>query len=401
MIRHLHRLRTTRTRTGFTLPEVLVVTVLFLIIMGILAECFRLMSDGLRNAKAQGDMMDQQKMVMTILRNDLSKPFFLEDDTKPNQGQRLRDLRYDQFVAPAGQPITGCIPPRGGYFRAYSPRIDNVINIDEGADANGIASSRSVNHFLMFTVLLPGGAPQNTFTADVPYPNGRLISQQAEVAYFWVQRGQTSTGVRYGDLIRRVRIAARADDAQAYQLALTTAVTPVAPTNQPPDPTPGDVVAVNGNNPPGIRTLIDLTDPANRLANPTLPLPTLPTPPLPTIAAGPRIGEDILLSNVTSFEIKFAGIPSPSMATQGIIWPTPFATNSDFPFDNLPFDGQFDTFHRFTPAGAEWYRPTNLATTPPSTAPLKPIRILAIMVRLRTWDQKSKNSRQTTLIVDL
>jgi hypothetical protein len=140
-----------------------------------------------------------------------------------------------------------------------------------------------------------------------------------------------------------------------------------------------EVAAVTNATPPKIFTLNDLTNPTNRFF-----VPTSPTNSRPMISFN-RIGEDILISNVISFEVKFTGTGTTGTA----VWPTPLASgNLDWPYDNLPssngFNGTFDT---------------NNASF--SGAPSAKVRITGVQIRLRAHDPKSHTTRQTTLIVDL
>ncbi len=325
-------------------------------------------------------------MAITALKRDLSADHFLDEDTKPNNGRKLSDQRTDrlfEYVDASRTPpqrIAGYKPPKSGYFFAYSPRgYDNVFNFDEGNDSDGFRSSRSGNHILQFTVIMPGGAPENTITADVPYrSSNQIIGRAAEVAYFLVPDGTTPNGVRKYHLVRRQRLCAlNGDDAPAYSSMFSPGppagiAAGAAPTDPP------EVMAMRSTT--QVFNLNDLTFAGNRVIR--------------SVITQHRIGEDILLSNVTSFEVKFTG------SSGTVAWPTPFLSgNSDYPYDNLPFDGAYDTFNQ----GPNWDLASNMAgsSVGPTTAPLKRIRITGVQIRLRTWDPQTKSTRQTTLVVDL
>jgi hypothetical protein len=102
-----------------------------------------------------------------------------------------------------------------------------------------------------------------------------------------------------------------------------------------------------------------------------------------------RMGDDRLMSNVLSFEVKFTGTSS------AIAWPAPFPGNSDYPYDNLPYDGKFDTHSQ----RVAWQ--SDVATAANQTGRIKQIRITGVMIRIRALDVRTKTPRQTTVIVDL
>lgn len=406
-------------RRAFTIVELLVVTAVALILMSILATAHSIGLDALRNAKAQGDLVDQQRMALSVLRRDLMYNHFLEEDGKPNLGRRLSDQRTDQARAvdlnPAPAPgarnwrITGYKPPKSGYFKASSipaplKLTDNPAawagndfatwNWYESEDSDGFASSRSGSHFLQFTIIVPGGAPENTLTADVPFGGGATITgRAAEVAYFLKPNGATPTGVAKYSLIRRQRLTALNDDDRPAYRALVNNGTVTVATDPP------EVMAAvkTADGPPlafEVFHLNDLTLAANRLATNQVGLVPI------TVS---RIGEDVLLSNVTSFEIKFTGpraigVTWPTDATS-TEWPRPFSVNTDYPYDNLPYGGEFDTFNS---TQGDWTDAKHLAGSPVAASPeLKPIRITGVMIRLRGWDSRTRSSRQTTIAVDL
>jgi hypothetical protein len=157
-----------------------------------------------------------------------------------------------------------------------------------------------------------------------------------------------------------------------------------------------------------MRTMRELTVPYQ----PTTPFRMPPDTPLPPTSL--RFGEDVLISNVTSFEVKFTGPratgvywPSDPASTE---WPRSFAAgNTDWPYDNLPFNGEFDTFCGDRTLVPNWDNATNVAGPPTTTNPagnpngvMKPgIRITAIIVRIRAWDSRTQQTRQTTMVQDL
>lgn len=400
------RTRTERTasrdRRAFTLPELLVVVTVTLVLMSILVSASGIITATISNAKAQGDFVAQERATLAILRRDLQYSHFLDEDAKPNHGRRLSD-QHTQNMTVSGSTIAGYKPPKYGYFWASSrPAVSTQLsdwvpgnsatwNFKEGDDAEGFNSSRSANHFLQFTIILPGGEPVSTLTADVPYGNPSNSSAYpitgtcAEVAYFLSPNGTTPAGVPKYKLIRRQRLAARnEDDRPAYEQLLNSSnvaaddppeVMAAAPRMPLTNPAQFDMFDLNR-----------LTLLGNRVSRQSL--------------SAHRTGEDILNHNVTSFEIKFTGPKATGVAWQteaGTEWPRSFSSiNTDYPYDNLPFDGDYDTTDVNAVSST-----TNLATASNQTGRLKPIRITGAMIRLRCWNPSIKTTRQSTLTVDL
>ena len=373
---------TAPARAGFTLIELMVVMLVTVILMSIIVAATSIGGQIVGESRSKGRIMDQQRVAMTALVNDLKRPHFLEDG-KPNGRQYLSDHRTDRLYKDASGKLAGYTPPRGGYFAASSTPVDGASNFDEGVDGDGFGSSRSGNHSVQFTIIVPGGAPQDTLTADVPYLNNPATTaypitfHAAEVAYFLVADGQTPNGIKLFKLIRRQRCAAMNQyDASAYSNLLAAPPTAAGPpTAAVPTADSSQVIAVNSGT--TVLSLSDLTVPANRV--PQAAITSL------------RIGDDVLLTNVVSFELKYIGV-----STVG--WPRSFGpTNTDYPYDTLPYDGKYDTFHQMP----GWDAGTNLATTAVPSAPLKPIRITGVRIRLRCWDPRTKGARQTTQEVGL
>ncbi len=414
-------------RRAFTLIELMVVTVIVLILMSILVAASSIATGTVRDAKAQGDFVAQERMALAVLRRDLQYDHFLEEDGKPNLGRKVSDqntqnLKWYSYSDTSTTPATtryatrGYKPPRSGYFAAsslpatqtnilaYDSTKSTTWNFAEGSDNDGFASSRSGNHYLQFTIIVPGGAPQDILTADVPLGSlGNPIAGRAgEVAYFLVPNGMTSQGgaAKY-KLIRRQRLAAMTDDDRpAYRNVLNSTGALAA------DPPEVMAAYVTVAGPPAkfeMLHLNDLTLAANRLGTPRAPRAAI---------TQYRIGEDVLLTNVTSFEVKFTGPRAspvtwpadPSLPTS-TEWPRPYSVNNvvlntDYPYDNLPYDGGFDTFNS---TQGDWTDAKYLAGSPTAQAnpPLKPLRITGVSIRLRCWNGNTKGSRQTTLRVDL
>jgi hypothetical protein len=337
-------------------------------------------------ANAQATLTGQERMVTTIMTRDLEADKFPDDDRfAPNRRRRLSDQ------------MAGFAAPRGGYFWARSLPPDRTagpttLNFEEATDTYGFNSSRSANHFIQFTAILPD-TPGNRFVAEVPATSGTThAGSAAEISYYLVRNGQTSTGVALYDLMRVQRIVAISPyDAKDY---LRNAVAPAYAQT----PTRDLVEEVMVCSPGVMHTLADLAA-ATGAGAPRFTPGTARS--LTTTPPSRRLGEDRLMSNVLSFEVKFTGptvgfnptpVAWPADPTSPNMWPRPFSPgtppstyqgNSDWPYDNLPFDGQYDTSAPFG------------TTTGAGTR--QPIRITGAQIRIRALF--GTTARQTTIVV--
>jgi type II secretory pathway pseudopilin PulG len=436
-----------RTRPGFTIVELLVAAAVCVIIMAILATCFQSGIDTLRQLKSQGDLTDQLRAAEIVIRRDLQAKRFLTEDSKPNLGVRVSDQRIDSLTI-NGAVVTGWTPPRGGFLRIKSSDpITGLGSFYEGTDQDGLDVTRATDHYITFTSILPGGTDQNVYSALANTPSGQVFctSPAAEIALF-LDTGNPPSGyagtVPLYNLVRRQRLAALYDsDAFNYPNSDAGVIS---------------VSAVTGR----VNTLADLTNPNNRLTGPLGGVATCT--PQPTgldgylaPLGGNRLGDDVLLSNVISFEVKVnwesakygipaLGLPHPS-ATPLPPWIDPRAFpgtpapnndndndgvaglanspqldgNTDYPFDTLPgrtpgvpagtnnMTGGFNNllnsapngryvFDSWTTAFANW----NSAVVHNDAIPMR-ARVKSVQIRIRVFDPKLKNARQLTIVQDL
>jgi hypothetical protein len=338
-------IRSRVTRPGITLVEMMVAMALALGIMLILTESFKMALDFVRGANATGSLIVQLNGAGLVLGQDLKADHFLGEDGKPGRGVRLSDQRLDWYNV-AGTP--GWSPPAGGYFR-----VVGAGNPVEVTDANGFnVNAPATLHTLQFTSVLPGGTDQNLYTAVV---NGlTYTSRAAEVAYFLVPAGFTggAGSQQLYNLYRRCRLVAMtADDVPSLTGALA-------------DPTASDVISVNTSGTVNTLAMLASSTPANRV------------PFTPLSAANGRFGEDIVLTNVLSFEVLADWTPNPSVGGSNQ-YPLAYASgNTDAPYDFLSRNnasGMFDTY------------------TPPQY-----IRIKSLQVMIRVFDPRMKYTRQNT-----
>src|SRR5262249_33850014 len=372
-------------RPGFTLVELMVMAAVCVLIMAILASVFQTGIDAMRQVRSSGDMMDQLRSAGEVLKKDLQTDHFLPDQQpgNPSERTRLSDYRFD----------LGAPPPRGGFFRIISP-----ASINEGIDADGLVSYRATNHQVHFTSVLPDGKDENKYSATLtppspPAPAGTknvYTSRAAEIAYFLVpDPGRFTNGPGSQQLyllIRRQRLV-------AYTSADLSALRP-APTDQPPPA--GDVMSPNA---PPVNPRGDLTIPSNRLTLPTLLNTTAPTN---------RVGDDVLLSNVLSFEVKVLWIPM-----TGGVTPRPFGSPGAVPpntLDNpsvypVSTDAPYDTLAGLPATPVAYTNRFDTGSGAPAAngglgAPPQ-IRVKALQIRLRIFHAKLKNARQSTFVVEM
>ncbi|MCU0706359.1 MAG: prepilin-type N-terminal cleavage/methylation domain-containing protein [Fimbriiglobus sp.] len=419
-------------RHGFTLVELMVATALVVLILTILAVAFGAATDSLSRLRSMGNMATALRTTQDKLRADLESPHFLSPDSPVPV--RLSDLRYDRLGTPQGVNVT---PPAGGYFRIEQGTGVNNGSIYEGADADTLKSTRATNHALEFTVQRLGRTPDELFTVTSPLLTGNSVSDAAGPGQFstnWARvrwhLGTTATGSMNGvptfTLYRCVRLLV------PDTLAATTLTDPALAEQFSTFPVPNAAVPPNAG-PFNLHTVQSITSPLIRAASPIRPYSPAATP--------THYGDDIVLSNVLSFEVKptwdaplplqaFGVGPHEPRSTSGVAArqlpaltignpiPDGFGTvpNTDAPFDDLPsipatenpaLAGQrvFDTWAPLsTPASPPPPAPpTNPATfwnQPGSndSIPLR-IRVTALQVKIRVGDPKTNLVRQISFIV--
>ncbi len=350
MLRSTTGSRHHKARSGFTLVELLVMAAVCVLIMAILASVFQTGIDAIRHVRAQGDMMDQLRSAGEVVKRDLTAEHFLPDPVAGRAGDRtkLSDYRFD----------LGDSAPRGGYFFISSSNAGPATvgapgYFSEGTDSDGLTSSKATSHVLQFTSIMSGNVDANHFTASVP--GGTATSPAAEIAYYLVPDPGQSTGGDAGYppqptflLIRRQRLLAMNDSENTRLQPLATS-----------DPYRADVFNMNGAN---VSKLSDV------VTNNRLNVPTNTFVGRPRTNTNSRSGDDILLSNVLSFEVK-------------AITNTPLTNNggdTDFPYLTLP-SSTFDT----------------------GSTPAPNVRIRSLQIRIRVYDTKMQMARQSTFIVDM
>jgi hypothetical protein len=435
-----------RRRQAFTLVELLVAMALIIFIMAILTEAFSAGLTTFRQLKAIGDMQERMRSVVILLRGDLQADHFA--DSNRNNAAKLSqiDLRPTNSV---GVVNSYAGPPSAGYFRIWQqwhglqagqtlpdPRTWNST-LEGNSAGEGLAggqgvlpSTRATHQWLAFTCKVPAYTqdqtprPEDIHSAQVPaglgldnqgptpyQVPGVMNSQWYEVAYFLNATGQSAGQTPLFALYRRER--------------------PIFPGNTPPGPLPGVnwanfpnvSIAPNPqpagstavNNPGGSTTSV--TDPRRRFGmdGSTAGLPF--NFPNGWILSGNYFGDDLLLSDVISFDIKvmlqgapppptgfgdnpaFVDLPPASVNTAtGALGSS--SQNATFASLNPPavvFDtwSAYDVYSTSNPKTGGWNTPGTAYSLP------LPVRILAIQVTLRVWDNRTQQARQTAIIQDL
>lgn len=386
MTRFRHR---RHARRGFTLVELMVATALVVLILTILAVAFGAATESLSRLRSMGNMATDLRGAQDKLRADLEAEHF---DSGDSPGVlRLADLKYNLLPG-----STAVRPPLGGFFR-----IENGLgSIYEGSDTDGLSSTRATTHVLDFTAKRLGTSPDDLYvvpattvtlrnlnSTDTPLTNDQFVSKWARVRWF-LANGQNVGGVTVFTLYRGVRV--------------------IAPGNVGPlTAQEREQIAETGGT---SRTLAELTNPVNR-------------PPFTEYtAASTYRGDDIVLSNVTSFEVlpvweAGAGVRGPrtnwpvlnappyvtpipdGIPGVGATPALPSSQNGDAPSDDLPLVTDNTTllnqrvFDTWSGAVAGWNTPGGA-----TSLPLR-IRVTALQVKIRVFDPKTLLTRQVSFIV--
>jgi prepilin-type N-terminal cleavage/methylation domain-containing protein len=437
-----------RRRQGFTLVELLVAMALVIFIMAILTEAFSAGLTTFRQLKAIGDMQERMRSVAIVLRNDLRADHFADTNRTPN-ATRLSDIDLR----------AGGVPPSAGYFRIVQqwnsgtdPRTYNSTL--EGTEAVGglnMPSTTATNQWLAFTCKVPpsassDGTPRPETFHSTPVPAGLgldnpsppssfasyytlnvMNSQWYEVAYFLKATGQSAGSTPLFALYRRERViyplvpppaATNALTAAAFAAYPGVSVSPYASAGVSPVNTPGTTATP----PAGATTSI--SEPRRRLGMDGTTLAGVPA----TLAGvvGPsnwdladqpgtpsnQFGDDLLMSDVISFDIKvvlqgsplgtdypaFVDLPPQSITTgAGGTTTAVSSNNSTFAASSAVV---FDTWSSYDSAAygsaaSGWNTTGQVASLPLA------VRILAVQVTLRVWDSRTQQARQLAIIQDM
>ncbi len=358
-----HRLR----RPAFTLVELLVACGLVVLILTILAVAFGAATESLGRLKGTGDMASSLRVATDRLKADLNAPHFDAGETTP-AGLRLSDLKFH----------LGDAPPTRGYFRIQQ----GAASLFEGADSDGFASTRATNHAIEFTTKRESRTADDLFSVATVTPGLNLSSASDTANGFsskWARvrwqlgNPQTKNGVQTFTLFRSMR-----------------AVVPQAgiPLN------PADLALVSARADGTTANLNDLSIPPEVFViDPTARIPLAPA-----AAGSATFGDDIVLTDVLSFEVKatWEGGTLPRVNL-------PFAGNPlnlDYPYDDLPLVANpasplngLRMFDTWSTQVAGWDTPGTANALP------NRIRITGVLIKIRVFDPKHNLARQVTFQV--
>jgi len=348
---------TSRRRTGVTLPELMVAAAMSMVIMLIIAFAFREGVKSFRTLRAVGQMQDRMRSAQNVLKRDLAAEHFGGLFQQGLSGPYVRDQRLD---------LVGWKPPEEGYFEVKQGSPSQV----EAFDSDGIPSYVATNHSLRFTVKLTGKRQQDWFYAagatggDLDFSiSSAAATRWAEIAYFLVDSGETT-----------------ADGAtKLYSLRRQEKALNVS----------------------GSQTSATVAQVVNRHGGANF------------VYASNTTGDDILLTDVLSFEVKVAWTPS-IVSAMGNVSPTlPLPPgNLDWPVSNLPPDlllpqtlgNRFDTGSLLDVQTAnpnyDWNNPASFNATV-TGAPRFRVRMSTVQIRLRVWDKSTQTTRQMTIVQDV
>jgi prepilin-type N-terminal cleavage/methylation domain-containing protein len=429
-----------RRRAGFTLVEMMVATALVLVIMLIISQAFASAAKTFSTMRSAGYMQERLRSGTGILRKDLGSDHFGPPFDSGRGGPNLSSQRLDQV---------GWQPPRAGYFELVQLQdlFTGTTSVREptlapGIDGEGLTSTRATRHSMRFTVRLPEGPAtelfaarfSNYFTSD-PRANAFINPQQilytrwAEVVYFLSattdpsgagQPAAGGSGLPLWTLRRRIRLLPP-ENVDLGPMTVAQANPILADCAKYPD----DVIQPY---------LVPTPDPAAVIVR-------FPGPEALNNRETPRIlsavhptGDDLVITDVLSMEIKAAWFnnptfeamrqgsspPSSPMYQPGQLYPTMMAANGplfvaggnmDEPFADLRpavLDGtnasRFDTGTRTDLI--DWDSPNQsdagfgFLGTPGNPIPTR-INIRALQIKLRVWDSRAEQTRQSTMIVEM
>jgi type II secretory pathway pseudopilin PulG len=455
-------------RSGFTLIELMVSAALTMIIMIIITQAFSIALETFRQLKATAVLQEQMRGAALVLRRDLAAEHFGPGrlgtfNRDGAHGPYLRDQRLDRWEWQ---------PPEEGFFAIYSAgpgaftyaflgttQPPPAPPLAEGIDPRAVPSYRAIDHALHFTVRLDGssrsqlfstrynhvpptGTPTVTLSTDLSPLNfqtaGQFVSQWAEIAYFLtpnnqpaVEQTNTTPQLRLFTLRRRQRLLIPLSLQDQWNASNGRALTTparggISAANADPNVGNPEISHVISGGQVFYNTSADVVFPSRRLNSGLLG--HLGTP---TALAGNAAGDDLLLSNVISFEVKptwedseqmherirqrtppwpatSTFSPSPDIPALGGTPP-----NFDWPFSYLPPQTMnttrpfvFDTWGKrqdpVTTQNLSGWNPLNDPTTGQNAnyVPLR-VNIKALQIRIRVWDPKTEQTRQISFTQDV
>jgi prepilin-type N-terminal cleavage/methylation domain-containing protein len=416
-------------RKGFSLVELLIAMAIIIFMLTIMSQAFVIATTCMQGLKGVGELLDKGRPVLAVLQKDLSAYHF----------DGMRRLSDEDFW------VNG--PPSQGYFHIYQggfSTVEGVTNDGVGYEISGNGS----DHRLAFTSRLSGKNPDDFYIASLSSALGIvsnfsinfntskilkdsenskrydffpevLHSMWAEIAYFVkLNPSKTANGTQLMDLYRQQKLILPSN-AEINALNIPYAANSIYETFS---------CRSDGATPPAFyfNSASDLTSPANRMVTNT------------TFSNANLLNSDLLLTDVISFDVrilpdsslndfqllsnvlktKTSYLPSPSFLPNP---PNPLTSNDGYNFmsSNGNYPIYFDTW-TLNRQGAIKYDLGDFSTGvwQPSAwgstripfwyyqwspglnnyYPVKGLRINAIQVSIRVWDEKSQKAREFKLI---
>lgn len=425
-------IKSTQIRTrikAFTLVELMVSMAIIIFMLSIMSQAFVIATTCMSGLKGVGELLDKGRPVLAVLQKDLSAYHF-------DGYRRLSDENFWENG-----------PPRQGYFQIYEGGTTSY----EGTTTDGVNYQRSgsaADHRLAFTSRLSGKNPEDFYVTAFEQYNpisdynslkngfngnatlqtsknsqrydftpGVLHSQWAEIAYFTKPNSRTANGTPLMDLYRQQR-AILPSNSEANGLLLNGANI-LQYENFSCKP------VVNNPGPPATKIYFnspsDLTMPNYRV----VPVPGS-VPVLNTLYPN----SDLLITDVISFDVRILSDSSllDFSPISSLLALKPPALGSSTWLDNTTnywqtgnskIPATFDTWTTgndgtnqydlggFDPTTGVW-QPTaidasgipiwNYLRSGTSYYPNKGLRINAIQVSIRIWDEKSQKAREFKII---
>jgi len=427
------------SKKGFTLVELLVSMAIIIFMLSIMSQAFVIATTCMSGLKGVGELLDKGRPVLAVLQKDLSAYHF-------DGNKRLSDADFWDNG-----------PPRQGYFQIYEGGATSY----EGTTTDGVTYQRSgsaADHRLAFTSRLSGKNPEDFYVAAFEqyfdnngihpdclnliglfnsntvlqasknskrydFTPGVLHSQWAEIAYFTKANIRTANGTPLMDLYRQQK-AVLPSNAEANGLALSDTM-PVPPYQPNTSKMPyyenfsckSNAGKIYFNSPS------DLTIPSNRMASGS-----------PNILPA-HFKSDLLITDVISFDVRI--LPDSSFqdfslvsSLSSTLYRYNQSSNTQAPpciFDTWTTGNDGSTQYDIGNFNTGVWQPTawdsskspvapapNTGINPATLIPIwnhnrsgmagniftpsKGLRINAIQVSIRIWDEKSQKAREFKII---
>jgi len=427
-------LKSTQIRTikkAFTLVELMVSMAIIIFMLSIMSQAFVIATTCMSGLKGVGELLDKGRPVLAVLQKDLSAYHF-------DGYRRLSDDNFWDYG-----------PPRQGYFQIYEGGTTSY----EGTTTDGVNYQRSgsaADHRLAFTSRLSGKNPEDFYVTAFEQYNpiseynsltngfngnatlqtsknsqrydftpGVLHSQWAEIAYFTRANNRNANGTPLMDLYRQQR-AILPSNSEANGLAISDMM-PVPPypanTSKVPYFENFSCKAIAGKiyfNSPS-----DLTMPNYRM---------VPVPGSVPVLNSLYPNSDLLITDVISFDVRILSDSSllDFSLISSLLGLKPPALGSSTWMDNTTNYWQtgnsknpatFDTWTTGNDGTNQYdlgdfstgvWQPTaidasgipiwNYLRSGTTYYPNKGLRINAIQVSIRIWDEKSQKAREFKII---